>query len=469
MKLTAKLVVMFVLGMFVVTALHAWISIQHEEEQFEKNAVAEVKRFGRMITVVLHSSGEQEVKRTIEETNTQLQRSRFRWANKKEHENKLANEIKEYTTSELHVYCYVDKVDSQPVGLIMSRSLHELRSQTNEAIYESLTLCGATVLMAGLIATLFGVRFVGQPLKQLTEKTRRIGKGDLSGPVKLNSRDEMGELAHSVNEMCEQLTRSQQIIQEEEAARLTAVDQLRHADRLRTVGRLASGLAHELGTPLNVVSGRAGLIASGRLSSEEVTQSAETIRTESERMTTIIRQLLDFARRSTPQRVDSDLKVITKQTIDLLTALAQKNNVTLSLDCPASTLPLKVDIGQMQQVLSNLVVNAIQSMPAGGQVTVKLDQQHLERMVDGMIRTGDFYCLRVQDQGTGIAEENIDQLFEPFFTTKEVGVGTGLGLSISYGIIQEHGGWFEVESQPDVGSCFSVYLPLETEVCPDAS
>lgn len=469
MKLTAKLVVMFVLGMFVVAALHAWISIQHEKEQFEQNALAQAKRFSSRITIVLRTSGEQEVIRIIEETNKQLSRSRFHWVNKKEHINKVANESKEYLAEELHVYCAVDNPGSHPVGLRMSRELSELESQKNEAIYETLALCGATVLMAGLIATLFGVHFVGRPLKTLTEKTRRIGKGDLTEPVEINSKDEIGELAHSVNDMCEQLSQSQQLIEEEAAARLTAVDQLRHADRLRTVGRLASGLAHELGTPLNVVSGRAGLIASGRLSSEEIAQSADTIRTESERMTTIIRQLLDFARRSSPQRVEADLKVIAQQTIDLLKALGQKNNVTLLLDCSASALPLEVDIGQMQQVLSNLIVNAIQSMPEGGQATIKLDQQHLDRTVDGRQRSGEFYCLKVQDQGTGITAENIDKLFEPFFTTKEVGVGTGLGLSISYGIIQEHGGWFEVDSQPDAGSCFSVFLPLEIAECPDES
>ena len=155
--------------------------------------------------------------------------------------------------------------------------------------------------MSGLILTLFGIRFIGRPLRQLIEKTREIGQGDLTTPLPLSGSDELSELARKLNTMCVQLSASQNQVHEEAAARVEAVEQLRHADRLRTVGRLASGLAHELGTPLNVVAGRASLIHSGKLSATEITESSKTIRKEADRMTGILRQLLDFARRSPPQ------------------------------------------------------------------------------------------------------------------------------------------------------------------------
>src|SRR5204863_590761 len=125
------------------------------------------------------------------------------------------------------------------------------------------------------------------------QKARRVGTGDLSGPLHLRQRDELGELANEINLMCERLA-------EERGAREQATEQLRHADRLTTVGKLASGLAHELGTPLNVVRGRAKLIVDHEVEGKEVTDSARIVVEQAERMTALIRQLLDFARPRAP-------------------------------------------------------------------------------------------------------------------------------------------------------------------------
>ena len=493
MKLTAKIVLVFVLGVFVVTSLYAYIAIQHEVQQFESDSLANAQRIGsvmeEMITIVYREHGEEGVVRMVNKRSDSEQHMRLRWVqfdappgdprspsiDRERVQSLIVNRTTTIAATDpdgnkhLDAYWPITMADNHSGGLEISRPLAELDEHKWEAIYEALTMCAAMVLMSGLIATLVGMRFVGRPLKQLIEKTRRIGKGDLSGPLRLASGDELGELAGSVNDMCEQLADSQERIREEAAARLVAVDQLRHADRLRTVGQLAAGVAHELGTPLNVVAGRAGLIASGRLSQDEVTKSAATIRAESDRMTTIIRQLLDFARRNTPQRVDTDLRHIARQTMELLTALAEKNNVSLTLECEEAPFPIQLDVGQMQQVFSNLIVNAIQSMPDGGPVTVSLARAHDVTDDHGSCRQGEFYRLAVEDGGVGISAAEIDQVFEPFFTTKDVGEGTGLGLSISFGIVQEHGGWIDVNSEVGHGSCLSVYLPTEDDACRDES
>ena len=340
--------------------------------------------------------------------------------------------------------------------LELSRPLAELDKNKQWAIIKVLGFSAAMVLVSVAAVTLGGIYFVGRPLKQLIEKTRRIGHGDLDGPLQLQSRDELGELAGSLNVMCQQLIASQEKIQEEAVARLAAVNQLRHADRLRTVGRLASGLAHELGTPLNVVSGRASLIVSEKLSAEEVVNSAETIRAESERMSAIIRQLLNFARRSKPQPTATDLRKMILGTLDLLKSIAEKSAVQLDFDCKGKEFPILFDVDQLQQVLSNLIINAIQSMPTGGTVRVGLQKDSKVHCKDGVERSGPYYCLTVADEGVGISPENIEHVFEPFFTTKKVGEGTGLGLSISYGIIQEHGGWLDVRSELGEGYAHGV-------------
>jgi signal transduction histidine kinase len=299
-------------------------------------------------------------------------------------------------------------------------------------------------------------------LKQLIDKTRRIGAGDLTKPIRLRSRDELGELAESLNRMCDQLAESRASVERETAGRIAAMEQLRHADRLKTVGRLASGMAHELGTPLNVVSGRAGLIASGRLSTEEAVESASAIKQEADKMTAIIRQLLDFARRSAPHRASVDLRQVVRQTANLLTGIAERRGVAISVADLSQPAPVNVDVGQIQQVLSNLVVNATHAMPDGGNVRLSIHRQRARPPREHEGSEGDYCRVDVRDEGVGINEEDVPHVFEPFFTTKELGEGTGLGLSIAYGIVREHGGWIDVTSRPGEGSCFSVYLPEES-------
>jgi signal transduction histidine kinase len=294
--------------------------------------------------------------------------------------------------------------------------------------------------------------------------------------------------------MCEQLQASQQAVHAEMEARQQTLEQLRHADRLKTIGTLVSGMAHELGTPLNVVSGRAGLIASGRLSPADVADSARIIKEQVQRMTGIIRQLLDFTRRKTPKRLATDLRTLAHHTLDMLAPFVEQQHVVLTLKTEEAPVSVQVDAGQLQQVLINLVTNAWQAMPQGGPVEVRI---HRVRLIVGPFGSGmpqggpvevrihrtegarppsgiepprgSCVCVSVTDQGKGIAEADLPHVFDPFFTTKGVGQGTGLGLSVAYGIVRDHGGWIEVTSQPGAGACFSVYLPMEDEPCPDAS
>jgi two-component system, NtrC family, sensor kinase len=325
------------------------------------------------------------------------------------------------------------------------------------------------LLGSGLLVVPLGIRLVGRPLHRLVEKTRRAGGGDLGGPLHLLGHDEIAEVAAALNAMCEQLAESQEQIRSEATARIAALEQLRHADRLNTVGRLASGMAHELGTPLNVVSARGALIAEGTLSDAEIVESGKIIKAQSERITAIVRQLLDFARRSAPQRVPVDLRQLAKQTIGLLASFGKKRKAEISLAGNGIDTTTEADAGQIQQVLTNLIVNAIQAMPEGGKVEVAIRREHAQPPEghDGFER--EYLCLSVRDQGVGISEENMRLLFEPFFTTKDIGIGTGLGLSIAYGIVGEHGGWIDVASEPEKGSCFSVYLPREVDGCTEES
>jgi signal transduction histidine kinase len=269
--------------------------------------------------------------------------------------------------------------------------------------------------------------------------------------------------------MCVQLKTSQAEVHTEMEARLRTLEQLRHADRLKTVGSLASGIAHELGTPLNVVSGRANLIASGRLPPSEVTDSVRIIKEQVQRMTLIIQQLLAFARRKSPRRVAVDLRSLVQHTLDMLKSLAAQQHAMLTLTADSAPVLVRVDTGQIQQVLINLVTNAWQAMPAGGEIAIAVSSTTAQAPPDLASSAQHYACVSVTDQGVGIPAADLQYIFDPFFTTKDVGHGTGLGLSIAYGIVQDHGGWIDVCSQPGRGTRMAVYVPMEEEPWPDAS
>ncbi|NQT16593.1 MAG: HAMP domain-containing protein [Planctomycetes bacterium] len=486
MKLAFKLVSALMLGLIVIITVHGWLSVRRESRRFELDAQADAERLGDVLEETVFEAwqqrGHQGVLDLIREASEYEHTMEIHWVRfdaqpgdpfspTASPDQITAVIIQQHLTVParapdgtpyLNAYWPVAVDPEHRVGLEFSRSMAGLDEHKRDLITRTLLLFASILLMNGVFAVFLGVRLVGRPLDRLIDKTRRIGSGDLAGPIHLDTHDEFAELAESLNQMCDQLLQSQAAVEEETAARIAAMELLRHADRLKTVGRLASGMAHELGTPLNVVSGHAGLIASGKLPADRVAQSAEAIKTETDKMTTIIRQLLDFARRSAPRRAPVDLTRLVHETTELLSALAKKHRVTFSLSHDADSAMATVDADQVQQVLTNLIVNAGQAMPDGGRIEIAIYHAHATPPESCDAAEGDYFRIDVQDHGEGIAKEDLQHVFEPFFTTKQVGEGTGLGLSIAYGIVQEHGGWIDVATRPGSGTCFSVYLPQES-------
>jgi signal transduction histidine kinase len=180
-------------------------------------------------------------------------------------------------------------------------------------------------------------------------------------------------------------------------------------------------------------------------------------------MTATVRQLLDFARRRRPEKRRTNLAKVVRDVRGLLAPLAAKRGVSIE-DCTgAGPLTADVDPDQIHQALANLVVNALQASHRGGRVAIEGVSSFETPPVGEQARAGRYVRISVRDQGEGISAESLPRIFDPFFTTKEVGEGTGLGLCVSHGIVEEHGGWIEVRSEPGKGSVFSVLLPCEPD------
>jgi signal transduction histidine kinase len=253
------------------------------------------------------------------------------------------------------------------------------------------------------------------------------------------------------------------IIQEGET-KLELERSLRQSEKLATIGQLASGLAHEIGTPLNIIGGRTEL-AQRRLDDKELIQkNLDTIAQQTERITKIIHQLLGFVRKKRPERKALRINALLETTLDLLDHQIQKQGVKVVKDL-REDLPLATgDPDQLQQVFLNLILNAIQSMPDGGELRISAtcERTSKEALEEG---NREYVVVCVKDTGVGIENEVLQNIFNPFFTTKDT--GTGLGLMVSQGIIQDHEGWIDVQSEIGKGSVFKVYLPCLSEEVKD--
>jgi two-component system NtrC family sensor kinase len=483
MRLARKLMLALVLAMFAIFTGRAVLRVRYETRVFD----ADLREHQRLVLLalkaplqrLLRDAGPAALEASLREAEAQLRPAHLRWVSFEPGDGATVQrpaEVPDRATlargepvvmedrSSRHLVTYLALGNGGPaLGAIeISDSLTNPRPALRDRVLEALANTAAAALGAMIVVSGLGFVLVGRPLRSLAEKARRIGAGDLSGPLVIRQRDEIGQLAAEMNQMCDRLAAAHRRADAESAARLETLDQLRHAERLSTVGKLASGIGHELGTPLNVVSGRAKMIASGEVSGGEALDSARTIAEQAERMASIIRQLLDFARRRGPQKAPGGLKEIARNAGALLLPFARKHKVALALpDGAEPEITASVDAGQLQQVLTNLMVNGIQAMPDGGTLRVEVERETALPPPDCGGAEGVHCAIRVIDHGAGILPEHIAHLFEPFFTTKGVGEGTGLGLSVAYGIVKEHGGWIAIDSTPGKGSRFSVYLPGE--------
>jgi two-component system, sporulation sensor kinase E len=225
-------------------------------------------------------------------------------------------------------------------------------------------------------------------------------------------------------------------------------EQLRKTERIAELGTLASGMAHEIGTPMNVILGRAEYLLQ-RTADEGMKKGLATIVTQIERITKVMNQLLVFARRKQPDRQVVDLGEIVEDSLDMFQERMTHSRITVEKAIEANVPSIHADRDQLVQVLINLVTNSLHAMPEGGRLRLSLDRENK------------YVRLGISDTGHGMPEEVRSKIFEPFFTTKDFGKGTGLGLTVVKGIIEEHGGTIDVESVVDKGTTFWIRLPLE--------
>ncbi len=282
------------------------------------------------------------------------------------------------------------------------------------------------------------------------------------------SRMQLSELEHRVAERTVELQITNAKLQTENAERKAVEQALRESqalvlrqERLAVVGQLAAGVAHDYNNIMTIVQGHAELLMETEPLSDDAKSSLKEITDAAMRATKLTQQLLAFSRKQVIRLTDIDLTSIAKS-MSVMLKRAVGEAITLQLAFPPSVPAARVDVGSVEQVLMNLVVNARDAMPKGGNLTIGINPVSVsegEAEPNGERRPGKFVCISVRDTGSGMSEETLKKIFEPFFTTKDVGKGTGLGLATVYGIVKQHRGWLEVTSEVGRGSEFRAYFP----------
>jgi signal transduction histidine kinase len=332
---------------------------------------------------------------------------------------------------------------------------------TSDDLWRIATLVALIVGITTVMVGAFAMQLVTRPIAKLLGGIDDVAKGDLSHVILSERDDEIGALATRFNEMTFSLRESRGETERQNEAKLALEQRLGQTEKLATLGQLAAEIAHEVGTPLNVIAGRARSIQRKAKDPEVVEKNAGIIAEQTARITRIIQRLLDFTRRKVGSAAAADVNLndIAASTIELLAGQFTSARVRVRLERGAQPARVAGDSDRLQQVLINLLLNAVQAMPDGGGLVVETAAVRRTRPgLEGGAEQ-DFVTIAVADTGIGIPAEIKDRIFDPFYTTREGRGGTGLGLAVVSGIVKEHDGWIDVEDGRPTGTVFRVYLP----------
>ncbi|MFY9682373.1 MAG: ATP-binding protein [Candidatus Sulfotelmatobacter sp.] len=367
--------------------------------------------------------------------------------------------------------CHAHPATQQVLGVLDTNlSLAQADSQLRVSSARMLSYTAGAMLLVVLFSWLFVWRVVARPINALENGTEHLARGELGYQIDVRSQDEVGDLAHSFNDMSLQLRAANEQIMtwaktledrvDEKTKELrSAHDHVLHVEKMASLGKMAAVVAHEVNNPLSGILTYAKLlrkwVASGQAGNDkrdEAMECLELIATESRRCGELIKNLLSLSR-SAPMNLQSvDLHEVINRSLLLVRHQLEHAGIDLQLKLEEDMPRLHCDAAQIEQVLLALIMNAIDAMPRGGNLWIATLLNHDETEIS----------IEVRDDGAGIAPDVLPQIFEPFMTTKEHGRGVGLGLAISRGIVERHNGRIEVESHLGKGTTFTLTLPVQT-------
>jgi two-component system NtrC family sensor kinase len=320
------------------------------------------------------------------------------------------------------------------------------------------------ILFDGAILILFGYfllsRYLVNPINKIIKLTENISEGNLTQtPLFLSDKNEIGKLSSALNTLSENLKIEKEKInehfkklEEKNKELQQAHDEIIQAEKLASVGRLAAGIAHEIGNPIGIILGYIHMLRDKRTDDQIRADYLNRMEKETERVNNIVRNFLDYSRPGKQNIRGIDLNKIIHETSSLFSCQKNFENITVLFNLSDNLPTLTADEKELQQVLINLALNSRDAMPDGGTLTIASRLDSIDKE--------DRICLIITDTGTGIPEKNQNKIFDPFFTTKAEGKGTGLGLSNVHRIVKSLNGEIELTSFPGKGTTFTIRIPI---------
>lgn len=306
-----------------------------------------------------------------------------------------------------------------------------------------------TVIVVGAFVNRQLAKSIADPIKNLEQLTKKIARGDFSETLAVKGKDEIASLETSFNVMEEKLGHALQSLEKTIEQLREKQSQLVEAEKLASIGMLASGIAHEISNPLTSVLTFSNLMLEKTPENDPNHGTLKMMIRETNRARDIVRQLLSFAKEETFQPIKMNVNCPVIEIIESFIAQETFKDITLTVQLARDLPDIHGDPGRIGQVVANILLNAVSAITPPGKI-------HVETR-----KSGNFIEIEFVDSGSGIPKENIGKIFDPFFTTKEKTRGSGLGLAVSYGIIKKHGGDIEVKSEVGRGSTFTVRLPID--------
>lgn len=301
----------------------------------------------------------------------------------------------------------------------------------------------AIILFFAVIVVSILAYYLIKPVRALVEATKRIAGGDLHHEIPIQSRDELGDLTSAFNHMVKTLARTQ--------------NELIRSEKLISLGRLSAGVAHEVRNPLNAMKGAIEYLQRRRGEDRLVNEYTQLVSEEIDRLSQFVSEFLYFAKELTPKPTPTDINDLISTALNLFHEEARKKSVRFHLNLSSDIPVTFIDPAQMTQVVLNLLINAMDALPAGGDITISSGLLPPPGKSAGEARIR----VVVEDNGVGMTVDQSRNIFDPFFTTKDA--GTGLGLPISLGIVENHGGQIQVASHEGSGTSIIIEWPLHTD------